>query len=119
MRSTFITPSDLYEWLRMPFGLRKSPQICQHMVDNALYGYLTNGDRHKSSDHDVSQQVDVFTDGEPNPHRNPLVLGRRSYIGGIIIPASSRTSLYQKADILLEVFGEWNLSISLPKSVWG
>ena len=68
MIAVFITPSGLYEWLRMSFGLRNAPQIYQRMVDSALYGYLTIGDRRKSSDHGASKPVDVFTDGEPNPH---------------------------------------------------
>ena len=87
MRSTFITPSDLYEWLRMPFGLENTPHIYQRMVDKAFYVYLMIGDRRKPSDHGVSQQVDVFTDGDPNPHRSPSVLKWRSYIDGILIPA--------------------------------
>ena len=62
--STFITPSGLYEWLRMPSGLKNSPQIYQRMVDNALYGYHMIEVRQKSSDHKVSRPVDVFTDGE-------------------------------------------------------
>ena len=117
--SAFITPSGLYEWLRMPFGLKNAPQIYQRMVDNALYGYLTISDRQKSSDHEVSRPIDVFTHGEPNPHRKPSMLGRRSYIDDILIPASSWMSLYQKVDRLLEVCDQWNLSISLPKRYWG
>ena len=103
----------------MPFGLKNAPQIDQRMVDNALYGYLMIGDRPKPSDHEASRQADVFTDGKLNPHRNPSVLGRRSYIDDILIPVSSCTSLYRKVERLLEVCDQWNLSINLPKSVWG
>ena len=39
--SAFITSSGLFEWLRMPFGLKNPPQIYQHLINNALYGYLT------------------------------------------------------------------------------
>ena len=70
-------------------------------------------------DHEVSQPVEVFTDGALNPHRNPSVVGRRSCIDGILIPASSWTSLYRKVERLLVVCDHWKLSISLPKSVWG
>ncbi|OWY97421.1 reverse transcriptase [Phytophthora megakarya] len=38
--SAFITPFGLFEWSRMPFGLKNAPQIYQHLVDNALYGFL-------------------------------------------------------------------------------
>ena len=56
--SAFITPSGLYEWLRMTFGLKNAPQIYQRLVDNALFG----------ADPDVSSMesskwVDVFTEG--------------------------------------------------------
>ncbi|KAG6616732.1 reverse transcriptase [Phytophthora cinnamomi] len=37
--SAFITPFGLFEWNRMPFGLKKAPQIYQRMLDNALYGF--------------------------------------------------------------------------------
>uniref|UniRef100_A0AAV1TY06 Reverse transcriptase domain-containing protein n=1 Tax=Peronospora matthiolae TaxID=2874970 RepID=A0AAV1TY06_9STRA len=71
INSAFMTPSGLYEWLRMPFRLKKAPQIYQRMVDNALYGYLTIGEQRRSSGREVSQPVDVFTLGEPDPHRKP------------------------------------------------
>uniref|UniRef100_A0AAV1UGK1 Reverse transcriptase domain-containing protein n=1 Tax=Peronospora matthiolae TaxID=2874970 RepID=A0AAV1UGK1_9STRA len=119
MISAVIAPSGLYEWLRMPFGLNNVQQIYQRMVDNALYGYLTIGEQRRSSGREVSQPVDVFTHGEPDPHRKPSVLGRRSYIDDILIPAASWTSLHQKVNRLLEFCDQWNLSISLPKSVWG
>ncbi|POM63372.1 Hypothetical protein PHPALM_21243, partial [Phytophthora palmivora] len=35
----FITPFGLFEWNRMPFGLKNAPQIYQRLVDNALYGF--------------------------------------------------------------------------------
>ena len=34
--SAFITPLGLFEWLRMPFGLKNAPQICQRLLDNVL-----------------------------------------------------------------------------------
>ena len=34
----FITPFGLFEWLRMPFGIKNVPKIYQRLVDNALYG---------------------------------------------------------------------------------
>ncbi|KAE9012706.1 hypothetical protein PR001_g15594 [Phytophthora rubi] len=37
--SAFITPFGLFEWNRMPFGLKNAPQIYQWMLDNALYGF--------------------------------------------------------------------------------
>ena len=87
------------------------------MVNTKLYGYLTISGGQKSSDHEVSRPVEVFTDGELNSHRSTSVLGRMSYIDDILIPASSWTSLYQKMNRFLEVCDLWNLLISLPKSV--
>uniref|UniRef100_A0AAV1TYM3 Reverse transcriptase domain-containing protein n=1 Tax=Peronospora matthiolae TaxID=2874970 RepID=A0AAV1TYM3_9STRA len=59
--SAFVTPFGLFEWLRMPFGLKNAPQIYQHLVDNALYGYLKIGQRSASDG-----PIDVFKDGEPD-----------------------------------------------------
>ena len=36
--SAYITLSGLFEWLRMPFVLKKAPQIYQRLIDNALMG---------------------------------------------------------------------------------
>ena len=47
------------------------------------------------------------------------MLGRRSYIDDILIPAKSWSSLYEKVERLLEVCDKWNLSISLTKRFWG
>ena len=103
----------------MPFGLKNAPQIYQRLIDNALYGYLKI-----TPDPDVNitgspKLVDVFTEGEPDPDPNPSVLGRRSYIDDILIPATSWTLLYEKVERLLDVCDKWNLSISLTKSSWG
>eukprot|EP00644_Phytophthora_capsici_P018649 jgi/Phyca11/132008/e_gw1.126.3.1 len=43
--SAFITPFGLFEWTRMPFGLKNAPQIYQRLIDNALYGHLLLGRR--------------------------------------------------------------------------
>ena len=68
---------------------------------------------------DPSKLTDVFTEGEPETDRAPSVLGRRSYIDDILIPATSWTSLYDKVEQLLKTCDRWNLSISLTKSFWG
>ncbi|KAG3004211.1 hypothetical protein PC128_g27684 [Phytophthora cactorum] len=34
--AAFITPFGLFEWNRMPFGLKNAPQIYQRLLDNAL-----------------------------------------------------------------------------------
>ena len=112
--SAFVTPFGLFEWLRMPFGLKNAPQIYQRLVDNALYGYLKIGQRSSSDG-----QIGVFKDGEPETDRRPSILGRRSYIDDILIPATSWESLYAKVERLLEACDKWNLSISLTKSFWG
>ena len=59
--SAFITPSGLFEWLRMPFGLKNSPQINQRLIDNALYGYLKIGTRPTTIASESSGLIDVFT----------------------------------------------------------
>ena len=38
--SAFVTIFGLFEWRRMPFGLKNAPQIYQWLLDNALYGFL-------------------------------------------------------------------------------
>uniref|UniRef100_A0AAV1V876 Reverse transcriptase domain-containing protein n=1 Tax=Peronospora matthiolae TaxID=2874970 RepID=A0AAV1V876_9STRA len=58
--SAFVTPFGLFEWLRMPFGLKNAPQFYQRLVDNALYGYLKIG---RISDSD--SQTDVLKGGKP------------------------------------------------------
>ncbi|ETN14224.1 hypothetical protein PPTG_07858 [Phytophthora nicotianae INRA-310] len=78
MVSAFITPFGLFEWLRMPFGLKNAPQIDQRLLDNALYGYIRIPEGS-----DQSGAVDVF-----------------------------------QADRLLNACDQWNLSISVVKSLW-
>ncbi|OWY96784.1 reverse transcriptase, partial [Phytophthora megakarya] len=58
--SAFITPFGLFEWNRMPFGLKNAPQIYQRMIDNALYGFTRIP---RSEDH--GSTADVFENGEP------------------------------------------------------
>uniref|UniRef100_H3H9I8 Reverse transcriptase domain-containing protein n=1 Tax=Phytophthora ramorum TaxID=164328 RepID=H3H9I8_PHYRM len=77
--SAFVTPFGLFEWTRMPFGLKNAPQIYQRLIDNALYGHLRI-----SASHDLSTPIDVFEAGEPEPELKPSVLGRRSYIDDIL-----------------------------------
>ena len=124
MISAFITPSGLFEWLRMPFGLKNAPQIYQRLIDNALYGYLKIGtDPNAIATGSVDftdmvtrspKLVDVFTEGEPETSQKPSVLDRSSYIDDILIPATSWTSLYDKVKRLLEVSMDGNCrSVSL------
>ena len=114
--SAFITPSGLFEWLRMPFGLKNAPQIYQRLIDNALYGYLKIGTRPTTITSGSPDLIDVSTDGEPISDMKTSVLGRRSYIDDILIPAPSWESLYRKVERLLNVCNRCNLSISLAKS---
>ena len=119
MVSAFITPSGLFEWLRMPFGLKNAPQIYQRLIDNALYGYLKIGADPDAHATNSSKQMNVFIEGEPDTSQTPSVLGRRSYIDDILIPATSWIALHEKVKRLICVCDKWNLSISLTKSVWG
>uniref|UniRef100_H3H7N1 Reverse transcriptase domain-containing protein n=1 Tax=Phytophthora ramorum TaxID=164328 RepID=H3H7N1_PHYRM len=51
--SAFITPFGLFEWTRMPFGLKNAPQIYQRLIDNALYGHFRI-----CAGHDPSEPID-------------------------------------------------------------
>ena len=79
----FITPSDLFEWLRMPFGLKNASQIYQRLIENALCGYLKIDADPDASSMDSYRQINVFTKGEPDTSQTPSGLGRRSYIDNI------------------------------------
>uniref|UniRef100_H3H7Z8 Reverse transcriptase domain-containing protein n=1 Tax=Phytophthora ramorum TaxID=164328 RepID=H3H7Z8_PHYRM len=112
--SAFVTPFGLFEWTRMPFGLKNAPQIYQRLIDNALYGYLRI-----SPDRDHTEPTDVFEKGEPEANPGPSVLGRRSYIDDILITADTWDSICEKVEALLDACERWNLSISVGKSFWG
>ena len=84
---------------------------------NALYGYLKIGADKNLNATDHPKLTDVYTEVEPETDRTPSVLGRRSYIDDILIPATSWTSLYDKVERLLTACDRWNLSISLTKSL--
>ena len=60
--SIVITPSRLFESLRMPFGLKNAPQIYQRLIDNASYRYLKIGTRSTKIASGSSDLIDVFTD---------------------------------------------------------
>ena len=92
--SAFITPSGLFEWLRMPFGLKNAPQIYQRLIDNALYGYLKIGSTSDIDQPGSTKLIDVFTEGVPDTSGTSSVLGHRSYIDDILISATSWNSLY-------------------------
>ena len=68
--SAFITPSGLFKWLRMTFGLKNAPQIYQRLISNALYGYLNVAAGKEATATDSSRLIDVFTEGEPEPTRH-------------------------------------------------
>ncbi|POM71995.1 Reverse transcriptase [Phytophthora palmivora] len=109
--STFITPFGLFEWNRMPFGLKNEPQIYQRLIDNSLYGFTRIPP--PGSD---PRSTDVFEVGKADDPGKPSVIGRRSYIDDILIPADRWDQLYDRVDALLEACDKWNLSISVVKS---
>ncbi|OWZ08171.1 reverse transcriptase [Phytophthora megakarya] len=84
------------------------------MIDNALYGFIRIP---KSEDHGGA--LDVFENGESMGPGKPSVLGRRSYIDDILIPANNWDQLCDRAEGLLKACDEWNLSISVVKRFWG
>ncbi|POM70367.1 Reverse transcriptase, partial [Phytophthora palmivora] len=94
--SAFITPFGLFEWNRMPFGLKNAPQIYQRLIDNALYGFTRIPP--PGSD---PRSTDVFEVGEADDPDKPSVIGRRSYIDDILIPADSWDQLCDRVDALL------------------
>ncbi|GMF53729.1 unnamed protein product [Phytophthora fragariaefolia] len=112
--SAFITSFGLFEWTRMPFGLKNAPLIYQRLIDNAMYGHLRI-----SADQDRSNPVDVFEAAEPEPNPKPSVLGSRSYIDDILVTATTWDSMCEKVERLIDACERWNLSISVVKSVWG
>ncbi|KAE9293119.1 hypothetical protein PR003_g24588, partial [Phytophthora rubi] len=118
---SFITHFGLFEWNRMPFGLKNAPQIYQRMLDNALYGFtriprLEKNPARKQPDPEASPDL---IPSEPKDDDKKSVLGRRSYIDDILITAESWDHLCKRVEGLLEVCDEWNLSISVVKSFWG
>ncbi|KAE9281327.1 hypothetical protein PF008_g27914 [Phytophthora fragariae] len=119
--SAFITPFGLFEWNRMPFGLKNAPKIYQRMLDNALYGFTKiprlEGDP-VSKQSDLETNSDLIPD-EPKNDGKKSVLWRRSYIDDILITAESWDHLCNRVESLSDVCDEWNLSISLVKSFWG
>ncbi|GMF53899.1 unnamed protein product [Phytophthora fragariaefolia] len=122
--TAFITPFGLFEWNRMPFGLKNAPQIYQRLLDNALYGFLkvTKRQDHQArnaGDQGRQRPIDLFQDGEPDTDKESSVLGRRSYIDDILVTAGSWDVLCERVDKLLDACDEWNLSISVAKSFWG
>ncbi|OWZ16402.1 reverse transcriptase [Phytophthora megakarya] len=101
--SAFITSLWIFEWNRMPFGLKDALQIYQRMVDNALYGFTRT-----PMPEDHGGTLDVFENGEPVDSGKSSVLGPNNW-----------DQLCDRVEGLLEVCDKWNLSISVVKSFWG
>ncbi|KAG3199393.1 hypothetical protein PC128_g5298 [Phytophthora cactorum] len=112
--SAFITPFGLFKWNRMPFGFKDAPQIYQRLLDNTLYGFTRIPRRGENSG-----VADQFEEGEPGDRRKASVLGRRSYIDDILVPARSRNQLCDRVDALLRACDRWNISISVAKGYRG
>ena len=113
--STFIPPGGLLDGLMMPFELNYAPQIYQRLIYNEVYGYLKSGTGPAMIASESSDLTDVFTDGEPDSDMKASVLGRRSYMDAILIPAKSWESLYRKVKRLLDVCNRSNLYTRLAK----
>lgn len=103
----------------MPLGLKNAPQSYQRLPDNVLYGYLKIGTDPVGNGPATSTLVDVFEEGEPETDQQPSILGRRSYIDDILIPADLWSTLCVKLERLLETCDKCNLSISQTKCFWG
>ncbi|KAG6611068.1 reverse transcriptase [Phytophthora cinnamomi] len=79
--SAFITPFGLFEWNRMPFGLKNAPQIYQRMLDNALYGFtrIPRSDKSGSgSDDDRADFAPEHGDLDSTTQHFPRSSGSRS-----------------------------------------
>ncbi|OWZ14656.1 LOW QUALITY PROTEIN: reverse transcriptase [Phytophthora megakarya] len=100
--SAFITPFGLFDWNRMPFGLKNAPPI---------YQCLRSGD--------AGATTNVFQTGIADDPDRESVLGRRSYIDDIMIAVESWDQMCQRVEDLLEACDKWNLSISVTRSCWG
>ena len=111
--SAFITPFGLFEWLRMPFGLKNAPQIYQRLIDNVVYNTF------RMSNAGNGESVDVFEDGIPADPAVKSLLARRSYIDDILIAGKSWDEICDRVDRLLDACDYWNISISVEKSLWG
>ncbi len=112
--SAFITPFGLFQWNRMPFGLKNAPQIYQRMLDNALYNLLRIPPEGIPDD-----SLDVFDGGDPADPKAKSVLQRRSYIDDVLFGAATWDEMCEKVERLMQVCEEWNISISAAKSSWG
>ncbi|OWZ13640.1 LOW QUALITY PROTEIN: reverse transcriptase [Phytophthora megakarya] len=112
--SAFITPFGLFEWNRMPLGLKNAPQIYHRMIDNALDGFTRIP---KTADD--PEVWKYFKVGEQENPGKPSVLGRRSYIDDIFVPPDNWGWLCDRVEDLLEACNKWNLSISVVISFWG
>ncbi|GMF19284.1 unnamed protein product [Phytophthora fragariaefolia] len=92
--------------------------------DNALYGFLKITKRQDHQARNAGGQgrqrpIDLFQDGKPDTDKESFVLGRRSYIDDTLVTTGSWDMLCERVDKLLDACDEWNLSISVAKSVWG
>ncbi|KAJ0391013.1 hypothetical protein P43SY_010273 [Pythium insidiosum] len=112
--SAFVTLFGLFEWTRMPFGLKNAPQINQRLLDNALYGFLK-----LAPEHEQDGRPDVFDRPVPEDRSTKPASGRRSFIDDILVAGSTWEEMCTKLERLMEACEKWGLSISLPKSVFG
>ncbi|GMF34495.1 unnamed protein product [Phytophthora fragariaefolia] len=136
--SALITPFGLFEWNRMPFGLKNAPQIYQSILDNALYEFTripppgSSGSKEGRSKLEGSGSArpgrnefgsdEVNTDPSQDESLDPIkpsVLGRKSYIDDILVTAGSWDHLCDRGEDLLDACDRWNLSISVVKSFLG
>lgn len=71
--SAFITPSGLFEQLRMPSSIKSAPQIYQCAIDNALYEVFSIVADPDTSSTEPCKQIVVFEEGEPDTSWAPSV----------------------------------------------
>ncbi|OWZ13349.1 reverse transcriptase [Phytophthora megakarya] len=137
-------PLGLFQWKRMPFGLKNAPLIDQQLLDNYLWGFVRLpleeerpevleflGISPEDLDAPASQGTKprgvvsrtstntVFHQNRVAPEQMEPVLSRSSYIDDTIYGAPSWDDLCKTLNALLYRLRYWNISVSLPKSEFG
>ena len=134
--SAFITPFGLFQWNRMPMGLKNAPQIYQWLLDNCLYGFLkpiSEDNRNwrtlesyppevTSLEKESNPELQILPEDMYHTFKDGLVdeestlTNLRTFVDDAGLGASTVEKCAQQLDLLLTRLGRWNIHISLKKS---